>query len=75
VQHKLDELLSTVILPETPFEVEHRWSGIMGFGAEKTTLVQPVSERVCCSIRLSGMGIAIGSLVGEEGAELVRQML
>lgn len=75
VQNKLDELLREVILPDTPFEVEHRWSGIMGFGAEKTTIVQPVSERICCSIRLSGMGIAIGSLVGEEGAELVKQML
>ena len=75
VQHKLDELLKDVILPDTPFEVEHRWSGIMGFGTEKTTLVQPVSEKICCAIRLSGMGIAIGSLVGEEGAELVMEML
>lgn len=75
VQHKLDELLREVILPDTPFEVEHRWSGIMGFGSEKTTIVQPVSERICCAIRLSGMGIAIGSLVGEEGAELVKEML
>ena len=47
----------------------------MGFGAEKTTIVQQVSERVSCSIRLSGMGIAIGSLVGEEGAELVLRSL
>ncbi|WP_162052069.1 NAD(P)/FAD-dependent oxidoreductase [Pontibacter pamirensis] len=71
VQHKLEDLLRKVILPDTPFEVEHRWSGIMGMGAEKTTLVQQVSERVSCAIRLSGMGIAIGSLVGEEGAALV----
>lgn len=74
VQHRLEELLKEVILPDTPFEVEHRWSGIMGFGSEKTTLVQPVSERICCAIRLSGMGIAIGSLVGEEGAELVKEL-
>ncbi|RDV13387.1 FAD-binding oxidoreductase [Pontibacter diazotrophicus] len=71
VQHKLEDLLREVILPDTPFEIEHRWSGIMGMGAEKTTLVQQVSERVSCAIRLSGMGIAIGSLVGEEGAALV----
>lgn len=75
VQHKLDELLQEVILPDTPFEVEHRWSGIMGFGSEKTTIVQPVSESICCAIRLSGMGIAIGSLVGEEGAELILKNL
>jgi glycine/D-amino acid oxidase-like deaminating enzyme len=75
VQQKLEELLLEVILPDTPFEVEHRWSGIMGMGTEKTTIVQQVSERISCAIRLSGMGIAIGSLVGEEGAELVLQQI
>ncbi|QCR23358.1 FAD-binding oxidoreductase [Pontibacter sp. SGAir0037] len=75
VQQKLEKLLQEVILPDTPFEVEHRWSGIMGMGNEKTTLVQPVSEKISCAIRLSGMGVAIGSLVGEEGAELVMQQL
>ncbi|WP_347158134.1 NAD(P)/FAD-dependent oxidoreductase [Pontibacter chitinilyticus] len=75
VQQKLEELLRTVILPDTHFEVEHRWSGIMGMGAAKTTLVQPVSAHISCAVRLSGMGVAIGSLVGEEGAELVLQQL
>ncbi|PRY16514.1 glycine/D-amino acid oxidase-like deaminating enzyme [Pontibacter ummariensis] len=75
VQQRLEELLRQIILPDTPFEVAHRWSGIMGMGAEKTTIVQKVSERISCSIRLSGMGIAIGSLVGEEGAALVLQQL
>ncbi|MFD3000738.1 NAD(P)/FAD-dependent oxidoreductase [Pontibacter toksunensis] len=75
VQQKLEDLLREVILPDTSFEVEHRWSGIMGMGSEKTTLVQQVSERVSCAIRLSGMGIAIGSLVGEEGAALILQQI
>ena len=75
VQNRLEELLRQVILPDTPFEVEQRWGGIMGMGPAKTTIVQSVSERVCCAVRLSGMGIAIGSLVGEEGAELVLRQL
>ncbi|WP_242916570.1 NAD(P)/FAD-dependent oxidoreductase [Pontibacter liquoris] len=75
VQQKLEELLRTVILPDTPFEVEHRWSGIMGMGREKTTIVQQVSEHISCAVRLSGMGVAIGSLVGEEGAALILQQL
>ena len=75
VQQKLENLLREIILPDTPFEVEHRWSGIMGMGSEKTTLVQQVSGRVSCAIRLSGMGIAIGSLVGEEGAAHVLQQI
>lgn len=77
IQNKLEELLRDVILPNTAFEVEHRWSGIMGMGTNnaKTTLVQQVSKRVSCALRLGGMGIAIGSLVGEEGAELVLQQV
>lgn len=75
VQHKLEELLREVILPGTPFEVEQRWSGIMGVGSQKTTLVQHVSERISCSVRLGGMGVAIGSLVGEEGAALTLEQL
>ncbi|GGG24848.1 NAD(P)/FAD-dependent oxidoreductase [Pontibacter amylolyticus] len=75
VQHKLDELLREVILPGTPYEVEQRWSGIMGVGPGKTTIVQPVSEHVCCAVRMGGMGVAIGSLVGEEGAKLVLERL
>ncbi|WP_299824281.1 FAD-dependent oxidoreductase [uncultured Pontibacter sp.] len=71
VQHKLEELLTTVILPDTPYEVEHRWSGIMGMGNQKTTIVEQVSGRVSCAVRMGGMGIAIGSLVGEEGAALI----
>ncbi len=75
VQNRLEELLQQVILPDTPFEVEQRWSGIMGMGPAKTTIVQPVSERISCAVRMGGMGVAIGSLVGEEGAELILQQL
>ncbi|MBC5775341.1 FAD-binding oxidoreductase [Pontibacter sp. KCTC 32443] len=75
VQHRLEELLQQVILPDTAFEVEQRWSGIMGMGPAKTTIVQPVSERVSCAVRMGGMGVAIGSLVGEEGAQLILQQL
>ncbi|NDK55012.1 NAD(P)/FAD-dependent oxidoreductase [Pontibacter fetidus] len=75
VQNRLEELLKQVILPATNFEIEQRWSGIMGMGPAKTTIVQPVSERVSCAVRMGGMGVAIGSLVGEEGAELILQQL
>ena len=71
VQQKLEELLTSVILPDTAYEVEHRWSGIMGLGNQKTTIIEQVSESISCAVRMGGMGVAIGSLVGEEGAELV----
>ena len=71
IQNKLEELLKTTILPKTPFEIEHRWSGIMGIGNQKNPIVKQLSNNVCCGVRLGGMGIAIGSIVGKELAQLL----
>ena len=43
----------------------------MGVGSQKKAIVKQVSNTVFCGVRLGGMGIAIGSLVGKELAELV----
>ena len=72
IQNKLEELLKTTILPNTPFEVEHRWSGIMGVGNQKKPIVKQLSNNVFCGVRLGGMGVAIGSLIGKELAELIK---
>ena len=71
VQNKLEEILKTVILPNTDFKIAQRWSGIMGLGNSKRPIVEPLSENVYCGVRLGGMGIAIGSLVGQELADLI----
>lgn len=71
IQDQLELLLKTVILPNTPHEIEHRWSGIMGVGKQKKPIVKQLSNNVYCGVRLGGMGVAIGSLVGKELAELV----
>ncbi len=71
VQNRLEELLKTIILPETPFQIDRRWSGIMGVGNQKKPIVKPLSNRVFCGVRMGGMGIAIGSSVGKELAALV----
>jgi gamma-glutamylputrescine oxidase len=71
IQNKLDELLSTVILPNVQYKVELRWSGIMGLGTSKSTIIKEVQNNIYCAVRMGGMGIAIGSLVGEDAAELV----
>ena len=71
VQNKLEELLKTTIIPDTPFEIEHRWSGIMGIGQQKKPIVRQLSNHVFCGVRLGGMGVAIGSLVGKELADLL----
>ena len=71
IQNELEKILKETILPDTNFEVEHRWSGIMGVGDQKNAIVKQLSNHVFCGVRLGGMGVAIGSLVGKELAELI----
>ena len=71
IQNKLEQLLKEVILPNRKVEIAHRWSGIMGIGTSKNPIVSQLSENVYCGVRLGGMGVAIGSLIGTELAELV----
>ena len=71
IQNALIDLLKNVILPNQKFEIESNWSGILGIGDTKKPIVQNISKNVSVAVRLGGMGVAIGSLVGEEGAELI----
>ncbi len=71
VQNKLEELLQTVILPDQVLEIEQRWSGIMGIGSQKKPIVKEVSKNVFCGVRLGGMGVAIGSSIGNRLARLI----
>ena len=71
IQNALKTILKETILPNIHFEIEHSWSGIMGVGNQKKAIVKPISNNVFCGVRLGGMGVAIGSLVGKELAELV----
>ncbi|MGV1011457.1 MAG: NAD(P)/FAD-dependent oxidoreductase [Flavobacterium sp.] len=71
IQNKLEDLLKNVILPNQEFKIAHRWSGIMGIGSHKNPIVTQLSENVYCGVRLGGMGVAIGSLIGKELADLI----
>jgi gamma-glutamylputrescine oxidase len=65
IQQKLETLLKTHILPGVPHKIDQRWSGIMGVGTEKKPIIKHISNNIVCAVRMGGMGIAIGSLVGE----------
>jgi len=71
VQHELESLLRTIILPDHQVEIDLRWSGIMAFGKELNPLVIEARKNVFCATRCNGMGVAIGSQTGEDVAELV----
>ncbi|MCW3077839.1 MAG: FAD-dependent oxidoreductase [Bacteroidetes bacterium] len=72
LQDNLDSLLKNMILPGIPYEVDHRWTGIMGVGSEKKPIIQFVSKNVLAAVRMGGMGVAIGSMVGELAAKKIK---
>lgn len=71
IRTALLDLLHTVICPDQEVEVDIWWTGIMGLGPVKKPIVERVSPHVVAAVRLSGMGVAIGSFVGTEGADLL----
>ncbi len=70
VKDQLTAYLNEMILPGQPVEIDYWWSGIMGFGEEISPIVKEVQPNVFCAVRCNGMGVAMGSLVGEEVARL-----
>ncbi len=71
IQNALERMLSEVIIPGIDYKIEQRWSGIMGFGDVKQVIVKPLSERTFCAIRLSGMGLALSTLLGKRVVEMM----
>jgi glycine/D-amino acid oxidase-like deaminating enzyme len=71
VRQRLSDFVRHHILPDKDFRFEFAWSGIIGIGNEKGPIIRMVDERVAVTVRLSGIGIAIGSLVGAQGAQMI----
>jgi len=71
IKAKLIEDLHKFILPTQKTPLEFEWSGIMAFGKNKTPIIKKSNENCAMGVRLGGMGIAIGSMVGKKTAELL----
>ena len=71
IQEDLKLKLEKIILPKIPFKIAQSWAGIMAFGKNKKPIIKKVSPDVALSVRLGGMGVAIGTTVGEEGAKII----
>jgi glycine/D-amino acid oxidase-like deaminating enzyme len=70
IQSRLKSLLTEIILPSTPHEIEHSWAGIMGVGTSKKPIVKKINHTTAIGIRMGGMGVAIGSRIGSQIADL-----
>jgi gamma-glutamylputrescine oxidase len=71
IQEKLIYYLKEIILPNTPFEIDYSWSGIMAVGTEKKPIVQKMNKNVAFGVRMGGMGVAIGASVGKQLSNLI----
>lgn len=71
IRAALEKLLRDVICPDQPVDIDSWWTGILGLGPVKKPIVERFSANVVVAVRLSGMGVAIGTLVGQEGASLL----
>ncbi len=66
IQTALEEKLTDIIIPGQPFEVAHRWAGIMAFGASKFPVIKHFSKRIHGVFRMGGMGVALGSYAAQQ---------
>lgn len=65
IQSALEHFLDK-IYPGASSMIEHRWSGTLGVGFSKNPICRWQDEYILVGVRLGGMGVAIGSWLGEK---------
>lgn len=72
IQSQLLSDMENLIAPGRGLELDYTWSGIMAFGPHKKPIIEKVSDRIFIGARSGGMGVAIGALIGEELATIIK---
>lgn len=71
IREKLEFYLREMILPGISYTIDESWSGIMAFGKNKIPYIKEHKPNIYLGVRLGGMGVAIGTHVGEKLAEMM----
>ena len=71
IQSFLMNFLYDVIGISKAIKVDHWWSGILGVGPVKSTIIDEYHPDHFLGVRMGGMGVALGSEVGHKLASLV----
>ena len=71
IQNYLINFLNKYILPKHDVSIEHTWSGILGVGDTKSTIIKEYKKDHYAGVRMGGMGVAIGTQVGIDLANLI----
>ncbi|UJP63303.1 NAD(P)/FAD-dependent oxidoreductase [Mongoliitalea daihaiensis] len=70
IRDYLLNILHETILPDEAAQIEFEWTGIMAFGPSKMPVIQQISDRLHCAVRLGGMGVAVGWQTASELVDL-----
>ena len=60
--HKID----TIILPNTAYEIDYSWQGIMGFSSSKLPQVIKVDAKTTYAMACNGMGVALSPFIAKK---------
>jgi glycine/D-amino acid oxidase-like deaminating enzyme len=71
IQDELERFLREIVIPGSNCKIKMRWSGTMAIGKEKKPIVQKISDRVFCAVRMSGMGVALAPQIGKSIAGMM----
>ena len=69
IRRYLQETLDT--LTSESIKLDGFWKGYLGVGEDRLPILKDLGEGVYCGVRLGGMGVAIGSYLGKELADLM----
>ncbi len=56
---------------DAPYRFDYSWSGILGVGDSKSPIVKRLNQNLVVGVRLGGMGVALGSKIGIDLADLI----
>ena len=72
IQSELERFLHDVVLPgKSDYNIDYRWSGIMGMAKEKTPEIGQLDENVFYAVAMGGIGVATSPIVGEHVIQMV----
>lgn len=62
----LVDKLDNMILPNIKYEIEDKWTGIMGFTEHKLPMVKEIDRFTIAAVSCNGMGVALSSYIARE---------
>jgi glycine/D-amino acid oxidase-like deaminating enzyme len=64
--NQLKHYMTDYILPNTHYEIDHIWSGIMAFNESKTPFSEIIQANLSASVCMNGMGVALAPFLARE---------